>query len=666
METASKKASQQLKKGTEWLNAFFMQSPAAIAVLEGKDHVFVLANSYYQKLFSRTEDQVLGRTIREVFPELAGQGIYELFDTVFTTGKPYLAHEYAGTVMHNGVPRQGYYDFTIHPIKNTTGEVTDVMVHVFEVTSRVLINKKIQESEERVRKLFMEAPAAIVVFEGPQLVITLANPIFEKVFGRTHEQMIGNPVEQVFPELVEQGIINILDNVFKTGVPFFVNALPVAFNKYGESVPGYYDGIVQPIRNSEGKIIELLALAVDVTDQINAGKKIEESERQLEQKVKERTAELERKNTELENAQSFLQQLLDSSVEFIIVLDTNLRYITINRKYEQFLGIAREDIQGKYLFDVNPKSEGTIQHASILKALQGEPVHLDNRPSISRPEFYVDTHFIPLIQQGEIRGVIIQSRDVTKVVQSEKLLAQKNKELEVALSNITAQKAKDAQKDEFISIASHELKTPLTTIKGYVQLIEDMLHDQTDDTMLRYIKKASSAIDRLNNLTTDLLDATKMQHGKLNLNFTNFDFNEMLEDVIEFTRHTSPGFIVVKTGATTSHVHGDKERLHQVCANLLSNAVKYSNKHGKIEVFVNEEPHQVTVDIIDTGIGIDADNLHKVFDRFYRVNNMQGQGLGIGLYITKEIVERHHGKIWAKSQPGIGSTFTFTLPRRLS
>lgn len=153
-ETTEKVLSlQKSKEDTTQLQNIFKQAPAAIAVVHGPEHIYTVANLLYQKLFGRTEEQLIGHSIRQVWPEVEGQGIYELFDRVFTSGQPYIAHEFPAIFTERGETKTGYYEFVAQPIKNSEGKVTDVMIHAFEVTEQIQARKKIEESEQQVRTL---------------------------------------------------------------------------------------------------------------------------------------------------------------------------------------------------------------------------------------------------------------------------------------------------------------------------------------------------------------------------------------------------------------------------------------------------------------------------------------------------------------------------------
>ncbi len=230
-------------------------------------------------------------------------------------------------------------------------------------------------------------------------------------------------------------------------------------------------------------------------------------------------------------------------------------------------------------------------------------------------------------------------------------------------TDIDEQKSKEKAKDEFISMASHELKTPITTAKAFLQILEHGM-DKKNKGEAIYVKKAGDAIDRLNNLVAELLDVTKIQHGKLGFNISLFNMNDTLRDAIESIQVTDKKHKIILSGEIKKRIKGDEERIKQVVINLLTNAVKYSPDADEVLVDISQEDGSVKVSIKDFGVGISKKNLNKIFDRYYREEGQAGyfHGLGIGLSIAKEIISRHNGKIWVESEPGKGSTFYFTLP----
>ena len=219
------------------------------------------------------------------------------------------------------------------------------------------------------------------------------------------------------------------------------------------------------------------------------------------------------------------------------------------------------------------------------------------------------------------------------------------------------------KKDEFISIASHELKTPLTTIKAYVQLLDRSL-SETDPTKM-YVERALVQVKKLDELIVDLLDLSKIESGKLKFNKSIFSFGVMLTNAVEMIRQTYPEYKIVLKGTANIKLFGDEVRIEQVVVNYLTNAVKYSPDNKEVHIEVALRPDQrVSVRVKDFGIGIGEHDQSSIFSKFYRVEESANrfQGLGIGLYICAEILRRHDGDFGVESELGKGSTFYFSIP----
>jgi signal transduction histidine kinase len=231
-------------------------------------------------------------------------------------------------------------------------------------------------------------------------------------------------------------------------------------------------------------------------------------------------------------------------------------------------------------------------------------------------------------------------------------------------TDIEDQKQAIRKKDEFISIASHELKTPLTTIKAYIQLLDRAI-DADDPTKKMYVERALVQVRKLDNLIVDLLDLSKIESGKLKFNKKIFNFGSTLSSAIEMIRQTYPDYEVSLTGDADIGLYGDEMRIEQVLINYLTNAVKYSpdRKEVHIEV-IHENGKQLCVRVKDFGIGIQKDHQSNIFHKFYRVEEAANrfQGLGIGLYICAEIIRRHEGAYGVDSELGQGSVFYFSIP----
>ncbi|WP_342646953.1 PAS domain-containing sensor histidine kinase [Mucilaginibacter sp. CSA2-8R] len=229
-------------------------------------------------------------------------------------------------------------------------------------------------------------------------------------------------------------------------------------------------------------------------------------------------------------------------------------------------------------------------------------------------------------------------------------------------TDIHEQKEIEKQKDEFLSIASHELKTPLTSVKAFLQLGQKALSPEIN--AYRFINKAITQLRRLESLISDLLDVSKINAGKMNYNLSPFEFDSVLQEVVDNMQQTSERHQIIVDFNTPVTYNGDRMRIEQVINNLLVNAIKYSPDADKIIVRSELQQDNIIVSVQDFGIGIEPESLNKLFDRYYRVDNssMRFQGLGLGLFISSEIIKRHNGSFWIESEIGKGSVFYFLLP----
>jgi PAS domain S-box-containing protein len=229
--------------------------------------------------------------------------------------------------------------------------------------------------------------------------------------------------------------------------------------------------------------------------------------------------------------------------------------------------------------------------------------------------------------------------------------------------DITARKMLEKLKDDFISVASHELKTPVTSIKGYSQILLENFKQENDAESIDWLTKLNGQVDRLTKLLYSLLDSTTLLEGRLKLNPETFDINELLEEQVTELRHISPKHDLVWKPASIPLIHADKSRIRQVINNLVTNAIKYSPK-GEVIISSVDALDGVLVTVQDFGPGIPPDQQDNIFKRYYRVDQSaaNSQSLGLGLYISLEIIRQHKGTMGVDSIAGKGSTFYFKLP----
>lgn len=232
------------------------------------------------------------------------------------------------------------------------------------------------------------------------------------------------------------------------------------------------------------------------------------------------------------------------------------------------------------------------------------------------------------------------------------------------LEEIEFRKEAERKKDEFISIASHELKTPMTSIKGYIQLLERSLDKEDMETTRVRLHKVQNQVEKLNLLVADLLDISKIESGKLKFNKKYFSFDKILDHIVEIMEQANPQVKFIKKGQITTEIFGDEMRIEQVIINFITNAIKYAPDSDEVHITSELRGDEIYFSVKDFGIGMAKEHQQQIFDKFYRVEETSErfQGLGIGLYICQEIIERHEGKIGVNSEPDEGSEFYFTIP----
>lgn len=218
------------------------------------------------------------------------------------------------------------------------------------------------------------------------------------------------------------------------------------------------------------------------------------------------------------------------------------------------------------------------------------------------------------------------------------------------------------QKDDFISIASHELKTPITTLTASLQILNRM-KDNPSKALPSLIERANKSLDKVNILIKDLLNVTQFNNGQLHLNKSQFILSELLDDCCSHVR-AEAGYILNTVGDLELQVFADAQRIAQVIVNFVNNAVKYAPESKEILITIEKVNGMAKVSVADKGSGIPEDKIPHIFDRYFRVDEKGSQysGLGLGLYISAEIIRKHSGQIDAESELGKGSTFWFTLP----
>lgn len=594
------------------LSQIFAQAPAFIAVLRGENHTFETANEFYYQLIGHRD--IIGRTVAEALPEVVEQGFVKLLNQVYRTGKPFKAEgmkvmlQKAGSQME-----ESFVTFVYQPIKSAKGKVTGIFVHGVEVTNLIKVQQQLRMNQERL-SIAQEA-AKLGFFEwNIEKDVNLWSKELEEMYGLREGEFRRSSehwLELVHPEDIKK-IKKDIRQALKTGR--FISE----WRLHSDSdQPRWLQGRGKVIKNEKGRPIRLVGANIEISEQ----KKVEEKLRESELK---------------------LSLFAESSLIGMLFGDVHGRVTYANDALLQMIGYTKREVQqGKVQWDaLTPPEWLKIDQAKIKEA---------KVKGVCAP---YEKEFIR--KDGSKVPVLIGFI----------LLGEKRDQSVAFILDISERKQLEQRKDEFISIASHELRTPLTTIKAYLQLLHRILTYEGNEKTLAFLNKANIQVTRLNSLITDLLDVSKMQAGKVQYTLAELSLDEVIAEAVGNIQPTANNHQIIVTGKAKVKVWGDRHRLEQVVNNLLSNAIKYSPEAKQVVLTVKRQKESVVVSVQDFGIGISKKNQAQLFTRFYRVESTAEKfsGLGIGLYISAEIIQRHLGKMWVKSTEGKGSTFFFQLP----
>ncbi|NCI46745.1 PAS domain-containing protein [Sediminibacterium sp. WSJ-3] len=325
------------------------------------------------------------------------------------------------------------------------------------------------------------------------------------------------------------------------------------------------------------------------------------------------------------------------------------RMLELNPAFERLMGIPVSEAINRTLLEVFPQIEDSWIQVYEQVITQNTPQRIEHRFAAMDKWFQVYAYPVADDQ------LLLLSENITERKKADEALQASEIELKRLLK----------LRDDFIGVASHELKTPVTSMKVYGEIVKEKMELIGTPQDADMVSKLNGQIDRLIHLINTLLDTTRIAEGQLRLALESLDLCELVEDRVNELRPTTGHRFTIQAEQPLPRLPADRERIGQVLTNLLSNAIKYSPKTSEIVVTCTRREHTAEISVSDQGLGIPESDQSKIFDRFYRViseNRSTYPGMGLGLYIASQIITRHHGKLWLRSAPGKGSTFIFSLP----
>lgn len=348
----------------------------------------------------------------------------------------------------------------------------------------------------------------------------------------------------------------------------------------------------------------------------------------------------------LVDATEYFKNIVDTVREPLIVLNKDLTVNTANRAFYKVFKVKKKDVIGISIYAIDHSKWNTEQLRTVLQKT------LIQKSALSDFEVGYES---PLAGK---RTMLLNARNLYGVGTRKEMVL-------MAIEDVTDKKELEQQRNDFIGIVSHELKTPVTSLKAFGQVLQLKLAKSKDDKSVEMLRKMDAQINKLTLLINDLLDATKIEGGKLQFNEEIFLIDDVIDEVIEEVQRTTSNHLITREGISNARMKGDRYQIGQVLTNLLTNAIKYSPGADKVIVTTVARDEKVICSVQDFGIGISENQQKNVFERFFRVSGDKLQtfpGVGLGLYISAEIIRRQCGQIWLESKPGRGTTFSFNLP----
>lgn len=507
------------------------------------------------------------------------------------------------------------------PKFDVRGEFQGMVGTVLDVHEEKLKEQLIKENEHRIRTIVEESTTATSVYVGPEMRIEMANDEMVRIMGKSRN-IIGMTFNDALPELKGLPYSQFLQKVYATGEIFSFKEEMIDFVVDNEIRTGYYNFSYKPLRNEFGEIYGVLNTAIDVTEMVKSRMLLKESE-------------------------SHFRQMANLMPDKVTNTDAAGNSIYFNQNWVEFTGLSRENlIEGGWLRFIHPqeKEKFIVTWQKSLNTGSDFEMELRLLNKTGKYKWHLSRAEAVLEKSGKIKMWIGTNTEIQKIKEEEK------------------------RKEDFLKMVSHELKTPITSMKGYVQLLLSLLQNRKDSSSMPIkpsLERINHQINRLTRLISEMLDLTRIEENKLQLRKETFNINDLIEETVQDINYTNTQHQIEIKQEFNCDVYADKDRIGQVLINFITNAIKYSPNNQKIVVSVTKATdNQVAVSVRDQGIGIESKNHKKIFKRFYRIGGKSEEtysGFGIGLYLANEVIQRHNGTISLDSNVGEGSNFTFTL-----
>ncbi|MDF7815869.1 PAS domain-containing protein [Hymenobacter sp. YC55] len=707
------------------LQRVFAQAPIALARLRGPDFVVEFANTRMAQIWGRPLDQIVGRPHFEALPDLRGQGFEAVFAGVLQTGEPYYFRELLVTIAQAQQSYQGYFNITYQPAYDGEGHITGLIASAIEVSDQVRARQQVQELNEELAaineelrasneeylatnaalgetqqqlqqlnqelegrvaertqaalalqadmlaaaqrqvaereafyEVFEQAPAPVALLRNPAHRFEYVNPAYQQLFaGRS---LIGQAYGTALPEAATQGFVKLLDQVYQTGETFFGNELPFTPTPAVGQPPrtSYFNFTFQAYREA-GQVAGISIFAFDATEQVLARQ--------------EREAQRVR-----------LQALFEQAPVAIFVLHGPTYILdVVNPPMATILGRTPEELLGRPYFEAMPElaTQGyaefmdQVWHSRQSFTAREQPAKLRHHQADEIG--YFTFVYQPLFDaQGQLTDIMCVAQEETEQVLARQQVQSLNEELAAINEELTATNEElnesnsqllrtNVDLDTFVYTASHDLKAPITNIESIALALRDTLpaEVQQDELIAHLLGLFDTTVVRFRFTIGQLTDISRLQLAHIGP-AEPVALAAVVEDVrLDLASLlTAAGTQLTVEVATDLLVSFSPANLRSVVYNLLSNAIKYRavDRPSRVRVQAVATEAAVVLTVQDNGLGMSAVQQRQLFGLFQRLHT-HVEGTGVGLYITKRLIENAGGTIAVESQPNVGTTFTVTF-----
>ena len=689
------------------LHSIVMSARYSLMLLRGTDWVIEIANQHLADLWGKPLQEITGKNLMEILPEIIDQPFSKLLKQVYDSGLGYGQEEEALYLETSEGKVTKYVSFYYDPLKNSSGEVSGIIVSAHDISDRVhgrmLLEKSLNEQQEvneelgtaneelaaaneelvslneslaeaeanltatneklssanieldqshsemaaineqlsatneelyeaqlllqetisllkvsdgRFRNLIRDATVGIILLSGSELRVEIVNDACTRLIGRTAEEIDGRPLFEIVPE-AEPIFRPIINSVRESGEPLYLYDTPYQVNSDTGMINGFLNLVYQPFREKNGEITGVIILCQDVTEQVIAKQKIEANERHFRH-----MADLI--PTKISNG------LPSGEVTFF------------NKAWLDYSGLSFEDLRDfGYHAMLHPEEIEKFQQGLAQAAANGKPYESEMRfkDLDGNYRWHLNIASPILDDNGQIIMWVGSTTDIQKI------------------------KEEEQRKNAFIGMVSHELKTPLTSLNAYLQMLQAKKKNSADNFENNAIKQAVKQSRKMTAMINGFLNISRFDSSEILIKKQPFDMVDLLNETREEMEllHSSHAFDFSSNGELI--VAADRDKVGHVLNNLIGNACKYSNTDSRVAVKCWVFGDDVVVAVKDEGVGVKEEDFDRLFERYFRVRNDNAvSGFGIGLYLCAEIVKQHGGKIWVESEFGKGSTFSFSLP----